>query len=134
MVSSGSTAVGSQSLREKGVKKKDEQSGTLLVLAEPGAGLPPHLLQQPESDVGGAEVRVDGRLLEPLRVEVLRGAVAHRQPELLQILLLAQIQAAARPLLGRLPALLLLRDIENEVRHADPETSSRLAAGRAVMI
>jgi hypothetical protein len=124
--------VGSQSQRE-GSSKKDEQSGTLLVLAKPGAGLPPHLLQQPEPDVGGAELRVDGRLLEPLRVEVLRGAVAHRQPELLQILLLAQIQAAARSLLGRLSALLLLRDIANEVRHADPETSSGPAAGRAVM-
>jgi hypothetical protein len=123
--------VGSQSQRE-GSSKKDEQSATLLVLAKPGAGLPPHLLQQPEPDVGGAELRVDGRLLEPLRVEVLRGAVAHRQPELLQILL-AQIQAAARSLLDRLAALLLLRDIANEVRHGDPETSSGLAAGRAVM-
>jgi hypothetical protein len=90
----------------------------LLILAEPGSGLPAHLLEQPEPDVGGGELRVDGGLLEPLRVEVLRGAVAHRQPELLQIL---QIQAAVPPLLGRLPALLILRDAANEVRHADPE-------------
>lgn len=59
---------------------------TLLVLAETLA-LPPHLLQQPEAEVGGAELRVDGRLLQPLRVQVLRRPVAHRQPELLQIVL-----------------------------------------------
>ncbi len=59
---------------------------TLLVLAEPLA-LPPHLLEQPESDVGGGELRVNGRLLQPLRLEVLRGAVAHGQPELIKIIL-----------------------------------------------
>lgn len=59
---------------------------TLLVLAE-ALALPPHLLEQPESDVGGGELRVDGRLLQPLRLEVLRGAVAHGQPELIKIIL-----------------------------------------------
>ncbi len=50
---------------------------TLLVLDE-ALALPPHLLEQPESDVGGGELRVDGRLLQPLRVEILCGAVVHR--------------------------------------------------------
>ena len=51
---------------------------TLLVLAE-ALALPPHLLEQPESDVGGGELRVDGRLLQTLRLEGLRGAEAHGQ-------------------------------------------------------
>ena len=82
----------------------------MLVLAEPLAGLPAHLLEQPEADVGGGELRVDGGLLEPLRVEVLGRPVAHRQPELLEVVLVIQIHlpgAAALPLLGGLPALLV---------------------------
>ena len=82
----------------------------MLVLAEPLAGLPAHLLEQPEADVGGGELRVDGGLLEPLRVEVLGRPVAHRQPELLEVVLAIQIHlvpaGAALPLVGRLPTLL----------------------------
>lgn len=81
----------------------------MLVLAEPLAGLPTHLLEQPEADVGRGELRVDGGLLEPLRVEVLRRPVAHRQPELVEVVFLIQIHSVTAAAL-RLPTLLgLLR-------------------------
>jgi hypothetical protein len=64
---------------------------------------------------------VEGRLLEPIYVEVLRGTMAHQQSNSSIQILLVQIQAT----------LLLLRNTANEVRQVDPETSSGLAMGNS---
>lgn len=109
----------------------------MLVLAEPLASLPAHLLQQPEADVGRGELGVYGGLLEPLRVEVLGGAVAHGQPELLQVILFIQIHlvtaASAHRLLGRLPPLLALLRAQQRIKtHEFEDGASTQAAAREI--
>lgn len=63
------------------------------------------------ADVGGGELRVDGGLLQHLRVEVLRRTVAHRQPELLKIIILLQA-------VHSIPLLILLHRSSRKILNA----------------
>lgn len=93
----------------------------MLVLAEPLA-LPPHLLEQPEADVRGGELRVDGGLLQPLRVQVLRRPVAHREPELLLqavpvVVTLIHLRLLPRRILAAAVAVITLLLSANHAQH-----------------